>query len=244
MMLIPALTLLLAAVEPPDTRPVFVTGHAWAPFISPMGEPFRARSANDDTLADWFARADRNHDGSITLDEMQADAERFFASLDTDHDGKLDPDEIANYEYEIAPDIQVMSRTRLAPGVAPAKPRAAETATDRPRRKRDRGDDIEDSALALRGGLQGAARYGLLNMPEPVAAADSDFDRAVTLAEFRRAALDRFALLDRTRSARLTLAELAALRPVIGANGRAKRPKDAPDTRVGNPLPPEPTKLD
>ena len=27
------------------------------------------------------------------------------------------------------------------------------------------------------GGLQGGARYGLLNIPEPVAAADADFDR-------------------------------------------------------------------
>ena len=35
--------------------PITVTGHAWAPFISPMGEPFRAHSPTDDTLADWFA---------------------------------------------------------------------------------------------------------------------------------------------------------------------------------------------
>ena len=47
---------------------------------------------------------------------MQADAARFFAALDTDHNGEIDPDEIANYEWEIAPDIQVMSKTRRAPG--------------------------------------------------------------------------------------------------------------------------------
>ena len=52
-----------------------------------MGEPFRAHSASDDTLANWFYQADRNRDGVLTPDEMQADAERFFAKLDTDHDG-------------------------------------------------------------------------------------------------------------------------------------------------------------
>ena len=235
---------LLAAAAAPASGPITVTGHAWAPFISPMGEPFRARSATDDTLARWFDGADRNHDGNITADEMQADADRFFASLDTDPDGKLDPDEIANYEYEIAPDIQVMSRTRPLPGAAPAKPPSADGSAERRRNKRGRDDDIDDSALALRGGLQGAARYGLLNMPEPVAAADTDFDRAVTLSEFRQAALGRFALLDQTHSARLTLAGLAPMRPVIRADGRAKRPKNAPDARVGNPLPGEPFKRD
>ena len=83
-----------------------------------MGEPFRAHSATDDTLADWFRQADRNADGVLTADEMVADAERFFATLDTNHDGQIDPDELAHYEWEIAPDIQVMARTRRAPGEA------------------------------------------------------------------------------------------------------------------------------
>jgi len=54
--------------------PITVTRHQWAPFISPMGEPFRARTPTDDTLADWFAKADRNHDGVLTANEMVADA--------------------------------------------------------------------------------------------------------------------------------------------------------------------------
>ena len=80
--------LLLAAAD----APINVVGHAWAPFISPMGEPFRARSTADDTLARWFQQADRNRDGSLTSDEMQADADRFFATLDENNDGELDPD--------------------------------------------------------------------------------------------------------------------------------------------------------
>ena len=30
--------------------------------------------------------------GSLTADEMQADADRFFATLDTNRDGEIDPD--------------------------------------------------------------------------------------------------------------------------------------------------------
>jgi hypothetical protein len=237
-MLLPALLLsLLAAVETSDTRPINVTGHAWAPFISPMGEPFRARSATDDTLARWFVQADRNHDGALNADEMIADADRFFATLDSDHNGEIDPDELAHYEYDVAPDIQVMSKTRRAPGVAASKP-------EKSKRRRRPGDEIDDSALAIGGGLQGGARYGLLNMPEPVAAADTDFDRGISLAEFRQAAAARFALLDRVHAGRLSLAQLQAMRPVITAEGRSKRSKDAPDARVGNPFPLERLKGD
>ena len=40
------------------------------PFVSPMGEPFRG-DASGDGLVDWFNQADRNHDGLVTVDEMQ-----------------------------------------------------------------------------------------------------------------------------------------------------------------------------
>jgi hypothetical protein len=74
-------------------------------------------------------------------------------------------------------------------------------------------------------------------MPEPVAAADTDFDRGISLAEFRQAAIARFGMLDSSQSGRLSLIQLEALRPVVTADGRSKRSKNAPDARVGNPLP-------
>jgi hypothetical protein len=92
------LSLLAAgAATAPSREPIVVKGHAWAPFISPMGEPFRARTIDDDTLARWFAQADRNHDGALTADEMIVDGDRFFATLDTNHDGQIDPDELVQY---------------------------------------------------------------------------------------------------------------------------------------------------
>jgi hypothetical protein len=228
------LPLLAAAAQAPAsaTDAITVTGHSWAPFISPMGEPFRASSASDDTLADWFRQADRNHDGVITAAEMQADAERFFATLDTRTDGELDPDEIAAYEWDVAPDVQVNARTLRMPG-EPASRAKEDAPQDSYRRRASRHQERLEP-----GGLQGGARYGLLNIPEPVAAADTDFDRGITLGEFRQAAVVRFALLDAKRLGRLTIDELQAVRTAaLNSGKRPKRDLNAPDMRVGNPLP-------
>jgi Ca2+-binding EF-hand superfamily protein len=256
-MLLPALLLTFAAAmqtspaPASDKSPIVVTGRGGVPFISPMGEPIRARTPNEDTLARWFNQADRNHDGYLTPDEMQADAVRYFTEfLDTNHDGQIDPDELVHYEWTIAPEIQVNSRLRRAraPGEAPPQEDAEGTDDDHGpgkwRSHRGRGED-PDSGGGRRGrlppdyGPQGAARYSLLNMPEPVAAADADFNRAITLQEFRQAALDRFQLLDKKHEVRVTLQELEAMKPVLPVGD--KRPKhrdDEPDARVGSPLPP------
>ena len=236
-----AVLMMLAAAQVTPTTPIQVTGHAWAPFISPMGEPFRAKTVSDDTLADWFYQADRNRDGVLTVDEMTADAARFFATLDTNHDGEIDPDEIAHYEWEVAPDIQVMSKRLRAPGEAAAKPQPPQGEHEHERGpghgRPGRAED-DDAQLGLAGSLQGAARYGLLNIPEPVAAADTDFDRGITLAEFKAAAIERFQLLDTGHTGKIGLAQLEALRStVLAAAKRSKRDEKASDTRVGNSLP-------
>src|SRR3954447_17368221 len=104
MVMLPLLLSLAAAVQVPAAAvpPVPAIRHRGV-FISPMGEPFRPGGHDDDTLADWFRQADRNHDGWVTLEEMQQDAERFFAVLDLNRDGEIDPDEITHYENVIAP---------------------------------------------------------------------------------------------------------------------------------------------
>jgi Ca2+-binding EF-hand superfamily protein len=202
-----------------------------------MGEPFRSRNTADDTLVKWFNQADRNHDGMLTPDEMQADADRFFATLDMDHDGEIGPEELVHYEWEVAPEIQVMSKTRRAPGEASASPKRSPGRWDS-----ERDDDPVMERRGRRdrksGALQGAARYGLLNIPEPVAAADADFNRGISRSEFREAAIARFQLLDTAHQGRLGLAQLQALRAQLLAAATAKLPKDAADQRLGNRLPP------
>ena len=138
-----------------------------------MGEPV-SPAPGMDGLQTWFARVDSNHDGMLTVEEMQADAERFFQELDTNHDGEIDPDEITHYEQDIAP----------------------------------------------------RARGGLLALSEPVASADSNFNRGVSLDEVRAAAAKRFQALDVDHRGTLSVALLESLRPE-----QPPRPK-ADDTPV------------
>jgi Ca2+-binding EF-hand superfamily protein len=167
-------------------------------FISPMGEPFHVPGG--DGLTAWFQQADRNHDGSITLDEMKLDAQRFFETLDTNHDGELDPDEVTHYETVVAPEV------RTGTGFGGVTQSSDDEAT-------------------------GGGRLGLLTIPEPVTAADTNLDRAISAQEFQTAATTRFALLDHNGDGRLTLPELQATRSAIRAN--AARPHRRPDADPG-----------
>ena len=208
-MLLPALMLLLSAAAPVASPSANWGGpHRFGRFfISPMGEPFSADRGGD-ALADWFHQADRNHDGQITIEEMQQDAERFFAILDTNHDGEIDPDEITHYETVIAPD---------GPGLRLA---LAESGGGGQVRHHRGGGGRPES------GLQGRARFGLLDLPEPVVSADSDFNGGVSLDEFKSAAVKRFSALDVDHRGLLTLDVLESLRPPEPP--REKRDPDAP----------------
>jgi hypothetical protein len=147
-------------------------------FIAPMGEPFRATGDGPQPMAAWFAQVDRDGDGRITPAEFTADAERFFARLDTDHDGELIPSEVTAYESNIAPEIRLYAARGTAQMRAPSRK--------------------ERKAAGVYGAPLGAGRWSFLNVPQPVASADADFNRGVTLAEFRAAATARFAQLDPT----------------------------------------------
>ena len=227
----PIIALLMSAAAA-DEPPITVKAYPWAPFISPMGEPFRGRATAESPVARWFGQADANRDDVLTGDEMQADADRFFAKLDNNHDGRIDPQEITAYEWEIAPDVQVNSDWKRARGDTSPRP---EPDRDGPfGDDRNRGDRYDGYRMD---GLQGAARYGLLNIPQPVASADADFNRAITLAEFRQAASARFKLLDSNGRGRLTLPELEARLPNRPKGKRGKPHKKDLDSRVGQPLP-------
>ena len=177
-------------------------------FISPMGEPFREASVAAG-LERWFAGADADRDGAMTQTELAADAARFFASLDVDGDGEIEPIEMNRYEREVAPEIQ-LGTERFG----------------RRERRRLRRLDAERQAPQGRGalignsrddddeaGLEGAGRFALINIPQPVIDADSDFNRGVHRAEFAAAAGRRFLILDGDRDGRLTRPELLALLP-------------------------------
>jgi hypothetical protein len=228
-----AIPLVLAAAVQLADPPITVTAHRWAPFISPMGEPFRARGRSDDTLALWFVNADRNRDGALTAAEMQADADRFFGRLDRDGNGEIEPEELVAYEWEMAPEVQVNSRWRQTASQATAAKTQTSAGGREPRKPRR-----DDPLPGFNDALQGASRYALLNIPQPVATADADFNRGITTAEFRAAAAHRFRLLDRANAGRIDFAQLSALVPAGPVKRqRTTRGKKRPDERLGTPLP-------
>jgi Ca2+-binding EF-hand superfamily protein len=163
-------------------------------FLSPMGEPFRSTDAASDNAGRWFAAADRDGDGTLSSAELRADALRFFAALDVDGDGEIEPVEMARYENELAPEVQVGLQMR-----------GAGFGDWRGRGSRRRRLPLYDE------GIEGGGRYAFLNIPQPVIAADSDMNRGVSRDEFERAADQRFALLDKDRDGRLARAELPPL---------------------------------
>lgn len=185
------LILLLAAPAPLAARPA-PPPVAIGPFLSPMGEPFRAHGPSAENVRAWFAGADRDGDGGLTRAELRDDAARFFALLDSDGDGELEMVEITRYENEIAPEVQVGLQMR-ATGVG------------------EWGGGRRRQVLVYERGVDGAARFSFLKIPHPVMAADADMNRGVSRAEFAQAAEERFAQLDGDRDGRLLPAELPPL---------------------------------
>lgn len=213
-----AMTMLIAALllsvqtapaSPPPPPPA-INRRPGRLFISPMGEPFRPSDRSGDGLADWFHQADSNQDGRVTLEEMQADADRFFAALDINHDGEIDPDEIQRYEDHVLPESQSgASFAATSEGGGSPGERGGGRRGGHGHRGASGGSFIRwDNDQH-----QGAGRFGLLDLPEPVMAADTNFNRGVSQAEFRAAASERFVALDLDHHGYLSLATLETIHP-------------------------------
>jgi hypothetical protein len=211
-LIFPLLLLLAPAALPAKRAPAPAAPAPAGPFLSPMGEPFRSDRPDADKVGTWFAAADRDADRALTLPELRADAARFFALLDTDRDGELEMAEIARYENEIAPEVQVGLQMK-ATGIGDWQGG---------RRRR---------ILVYDRGLDGAGRFSFLNIPHPVMAADFDMNRGVSRTEFALAADQRFAALDKDRDGRLVRAELPPL-----PQPRSRRPSSDGDNPFIRPM--------
>jgi len=189
-------------------------------FISPAGKPFRAPPEAPYAVADWFREADRNGDGKIDHAEFLADAEAFFKVLDANGDGVLGAYEIALYEHRIAPEIlgyQFKTGALTPPvglfggrlwksqyggmgGMGSSVPTTIDpqpSESDTPRIKHD----LDESQ-------QGASPFSLFEEPEPVTAADFNFNGKIKKANFLRLADMHFTRLDPEGEGYLTLAKL------------------------------------
>ena len=157
-------------------------------FISPAGEPFRVADGQPYTVSLWFAGADADGDGVLTLKEFVDDAARFFVLLDVDKDGRINSRETQRYEAEVAPEI--LSRVSIPVSGNRARRRAIENSLA------DRTVGGERTGRRETLAPRGAGVYGLLNEPQPVTAPDLDFNGIITKDEWARAAERRFRRLD------------------------------------------------
>jgi len=174
-----------------------------AVYMSLMGEPYWANSAGKHPFDQWVEMADQDGDGAISSVEFRADADAFFTSLDTNDDKIIDGDEMAAYE-RLAP-----GRTRAAGGGA-VLPSSA-------RRKPTSSTPVEQGQVVIATGANapsstrihpGGGRINFSEVPQPVAMADANLDRRVTLDEFRKTAGRRFGNYDIDKDGRLTRKEL------------------------------------
>jgi Ca2+-binding EF-hand superfamily protein len=170
-------------------------------YMSLMGELFRTNADGEDPLDQWFKLADQDGDGTISRLEFRSDAQFFFASLDTNGDKVIDGDEMAEYE-KMAP-----GRTRAAGG--------ASTSSSRPQATSSAPVEQGQVAVVSSGNVPSATRIhpgggpiDFSDMPQPVAMADLNLDRRVTLDEFMKTADKRFTTYDANGDGRLTRKEL------------------------------------
>lgn len=172
-------------------------------YMSLMGEPFRTNAAGEDPFDQWFKLADRDGDGSISRIELQQDAQAFFASLDLNGDKLIDADEMVLYERESP------ARIRAAGGeVAPLSSRRPTATSSAPVAR-------SEVALVTSGNIPsatrvhpGGGRADVSAAPQPVAMADVNLDRRVTMDEFNRAAGRRFTNYDVDQDGKLSRKEL------------------------------------
>lgn len=178
---------------------------AWASkvYMSLMGEPFWTNDAGEAPFDQWWKLADEDGDGAISRREFRTDAEAFFASLDTTHDKIIDADEMAVYEQS-AP-----GRTRAAGGGA------EQASSSRPKPKSSAPVEEGQVAIVSSGNVPSATRIhpgggaiDFSSVPQPVAMADRNIDRRVTLDEFLDTADRRFANYDVDQDGRLSRKEL------------------------------------
>ncbi|MBE7217065.1 MAG: hypothetical protein INR64_01185 [Caulobacteraceae bacterium] len=210
-------------------------------FISPSGEPFHGGRDDPYASAAWFARADLDHDGRLTLAEFRADALRAFALYDSNKDGVVDAFEVQNYEQAIAPEIMPrIEALRAGEGMDDTlfkKRGGSGRRGGEPSSGRSAGRQLAGDRVAEGGGL-----YGMLAEPEPLTAADADLSGTITRTEWLARTDRRFALLDTPGRGYLVLADLPKTQAQLllerrrarEAAARGRRPLASPQRRVSN----------
>ena len=206
-------------------------------FISPFGEPYQSQPGEPYPVAAWFATVDTDGDGRVTPAEFAADGQRFFAALDANQDGQIGQAEIVAYEAmtarlfaghrgpdSLGPGRADGPRGGMGGGLGLADDAQQDAGMGRPGGFPGGGQDGDGPRSSPRGGVTETsmlAMAGLLNVPEPVKAADLDVNQRISPQEWAQASDRWFRLLDKDKDGVLTLAEL----PLTGLQQRGARPR-------------------
>jgi hypothetical protein len=186
---------------------VLAAAPAWAKpsiYLSPMGEPFRTNEAGEAPFDQWFGLADQDGDGAISLVEFRADAESFFATLDGNGDKLIDADEMSRYEL-LAP-----GRTRAAGGLVPPASSSRPTPTSSAPVEKGQVPIVSGPTAPSNTRIHpgGSREINFSEVPQPVAMADLNLDRRVTIDEFLKTAGRRFSARDLDKNGKLDRREL------------------------------------
>jgi hypothetical protein len=176
-------------------------------FISPMGQPFRAKPGAPYPVVDWFKQVDKDADGKIDHGEFMADAEAFFKVLDRNGDGVIDNYEVAIYEHNIAPEVLgfTVAVSDLGAVARFGGARLWKAQISEPNLGNEPPNDPTNPGEPI---PTGAAPYTLVQTPEPITGADTNFDGHIRKANFLALADRRFTGLDKKGDGYLTLAGL------------------------------------
>ncbi|WP_374525764.1 EF-hand domain-containing protein [Sphingopyxis sp.] len=162
--------------------------------------------------------ADRN--ATQTRAEAQAHAAERFAKMDANKDGKLDASDRAARHAEMQ--AKMFDRLDANKDGSISKAEWDQHSADRAAKRGEKRADAGDGKRGMRGHHGGRGGHGGMMMGR----ADTDGDKAISLAEFQTAALARFDAADANKDGQVTAAERTAQREAWKAKAgewRAKR---------------------
>ena len=133
----------------------------------------------------WITRVGRNHDGTMDLDDLLAEAKSQFAAMDLNHDGFITAYELSQYRLRNDPDS--------------AQPKPDDSQHSHSDEQRDRN------------GIHRMAQHPNGSQPDPVLAADNNLDFKVTLDEFLELQRENFRHYDKNRIHKLDANDLNQL---------------------------------
>jgi len=174
------------------------------PIYSIDGEPLNGGQLGNpkctEAQSDWLARQDKNHDGTLDLDEVLAAARTRFTAMDATGEGYLTSDKLTAYRQKVMGG-EFTTGDKLTP-----LPDSV-----------DQADPVISGSGANRGQSDRVPKPTRLNtrpqgtQPDPVLAADANLDFKVTLDEFLTYQRELFARLDIDHDHTLSADELGTL---------------------------------